>query len=105
MGQAGPHYALQAPLMKGRKMHTDPPEGNDDNSMPPIPEAGIVAYNLREGERPAGLKVRYKIRIETGLKARELDEAQAEIIRELLEWARQYHAQPVERQQDNEHRT
>jgi hypothetical protein len=90
--------------MKGRKMHTDPSGNNDDNSLPPIPESGIVAYNLREGERPGGLKVRYKIRIETGQKARELDEAQAEIIRELLEWARQYRARPAERQ-GNERRT
>jgi hypothetical protein len=73
-------------------------ENNDRNSVPRIPESGIVAYNVREGERP-GLKVRYKIRIETGPKARELDEAQAEIIRELLEWARQYRARPAERQQ------
>jgi hypothetical protein len=88
--------------MKGRKMHTDPLENNDDNTIPPIPESGIIAYNLREGERPAGLKVRYKIRIEPGPKARELDEAQAEIIRELLEWARRYRAHPTERQA-NEH--
>ena len=85
-------------------MHTDQPENNDDNPIPPIPELGIVAYNLREGERPDGLKVRYKVRIETGPKARELDEAQAEIIRELLEWARQYRARPAERQ-GNEHGT
>jgi hypothetical protein len=91
--------------MKGRKMHTDPLESNDDNSLPPIPESGIVAYNLREGERPGGLKVRYKIRIESGQKARELDEAQAEIIRQLLEWAHGYRAQPAERQQHNERRT
>ena len=60
--------------------------------MPPIPGSGIIAYNLREGERPGGLKVRYKIKIETGRKARELDEQQAEIIRELLHWARQHRA-------------
>jgi hypothetical protein len=90
--------------MKGRKMHTDPLENNNENDVPPIPDSGIVAYNLREGERPDGLKVRYKIRIETGPKARELDEAQAEIIRELLEWARQYRARPAERH-DHEHGT
>ena len=38
------------------------------------------------------MKVRYKIKIETGRKARELDEQQAEIIWELLRWARQYRA-------------
>ena len=30
------------------------------------------------------MKVRYKIKIETGRKARELDERQAEVIRDLL---------------------
>ncbi len=81
-------------------MHTDPLENNDDKCVPPIPESAIIAYNLREEERPDGLKVRYKIRIETGPKARELDEAQADMIRELLEWARQYRAHPAERQTD-----
>jgi hypothetical protein len=71
-------------------MHTEPPEKQPDNATPVIPESGIVAYNLREGERPDGMKVRYKIKIETGRKARELDEQQAEVIWELLRWARQY---------------
>jgi hypothetical protein len=57
--------------------------------MPPTPESGIVAYNLREGERPGGLKVRYKVTVFTGAKARELDPRQAEAIRRLLEWAQQ----------------
>ena len=35
------------------------------------------------------MKARYKIKVETGRKARELDERQAEIIKELLSWARQ----------------
>jgi hypothetical protein len=73
-------------------MHTDPPEKQSGNLVLPIPESGIVAYNLREGERPDGMKVRYKIKIETGRKARELDEQQAEVIWELLRWARQYRA-------------
>ncbi len=38
------------------------------------------------------MKVRYKIKIETGRKARELDERQADVIRELLEWARRHRA-------------
>jgi hypothetical protein len=73
-------------------MHTDPPENQSSDTPLPIPESGIVAYNLREGERPDGMKVRYKIKIETGRKARELDEQQAEVIWELLRWARQYRA-------------
>ena len=50
----------------------------------------MVSYNLREEERPGGMKVRYKIRIETGRKARELDARQAAVIRELLIWAHQH---------------
>jgi hypothetical protein len=49
-------------------MHTEPPEKQSTDSAPLIPESGIVAYNLREGERPDGMKVRYKIKIETGQK-------------------------------------
>jgi hypothetical protein len=78
--------------MKGREMHTEPPENQPDNAAPLIPESGIIAYNLREGERPDGMKVRYKIKIVTGPKARELDQQHAEIIRDLLIWARQYRA-------------
>ena len=49
----------------------------------------MVSYNLREQERPGGMKVRYKIKIETGRKARELDERQAAAIRELLRFSQQ----------------
>ncbi len=59
------------------------------NSSGAIPGPDIIAYNLRKEERPGGMKVRYKIKVETGRKARELDERQAEIIKELLSWARQ----------------
>ena len=38
------------------------------------------------------MKVRYKVKIETGRKARELDERQAEVIRDLLAWARRHRA-------------
>ena len=58
-----------------------------------IPGPDIIAYNLKKGERPGGMKVRYKIKVETGPKARELDERQAEVIRELLQWARQHQHQ------------
>jgi hypothetical protein len=67
-------------------MHTDPPEKQADHSALSIPESGIVAYNLEEGERPAGIKVRWKWRIETGRKAEALDARQAEIIRRILQW-------------------
>jgi len=49
----------------------------------------IISYNLREGERPGGLKVRFKVKVESGRKARETDARQAAAIRELLIWAHQ----------------
>jgi hypothetical protein len=56
------------------------------NSPGTIPGPDIIAYNLRREERPGGMKARYKVKIETGRKARELDERQASVIRELLHW-------------------
>jgi predicted ABC-class ATPase len=76
--------------MKGRKMHTDRPDKQSGNVPSPIPESGVVAYNLREGERPGGLKVRFKVTVVTGQRARELDAQQAEAIRRLLQWAQQH---------------
>jgi hypothetical protein len=81
-------------MEESRKMHTNPSGNNDGNSMPPMPESGIVAYNVREGERPDGLKVRFKVTIATGAEARELDARQAEAIRRLLQWAQQNQHSP-----------
>jgi hypothetical protein len=50
----------------------------------------IISYNLNEGERPGGMKVRFKVRIETGRKAAALNAQQAQAIKELLQWARQH---------------
>jgi hypothetical protein len=57
-----------------------------------IPEPAEIAYNLREGERPDGVKVRFKVTIVTGDKARELDARQAEAIWRLLQWAQHNHS-------------
>ena len=51
-----------------------------------IPGPAIIAYNLREEERPGGIKVRWKWRIGTGRKAATLDTRQAEVIRRILQW-------------------
>jgi hypothetical protein len=72
-------------------MHTEPPGKQPGNAPSPIPESAEIAYNLREGERPDGLKVRFKIKIATGKEARELDARQAEAIRRLLQWTQQNH--------------
>ncbi len=56
------------------------------NSPPAVNESSIISYNLREEERPAGIMVRWKWRVETGRKAQVLDARQAEVIRRILQW-------------------
>jgi hypothetical protein len=63
------------------------------NSLPSIDGARIIGYNFNEGERPGGIKVRAKIRISSRRAAGTLDAAQAEAIRELLQWSRQHRSQ------------
>jgi hypothetical protein len=69
-------------------------EIHDGNLSQDIKGPRIISYNLKEDERPGGLKVRFKIRIETGKKAAALNAAQAEAIRELLQWASQHQTPP-----------
>ena len=66
------------------------PEKHDSNSPGIVNGPRIISYNLNEDERPGGMKVRFKIRIETGRKAAALNAQQAEAIKELLQWARQH---------------
>jgi hypothetical protein len=69
--------------------------GNHQNKAPEIPVNGrVISYNLREDERPGGMKVRFKIRVETGRKAAARNAQQAEAIKELLQWARQHRTRP-----------
>jgi hypothetical protein len=63
------------------------------NSDPGMDIERIISYNFSEGERPEGIKIRAKIRIVGGRQAEALDARQAEAIRELLIWARQYRQQ------------
>jgi hypothetical protein len=58
--------------------------GNPDGI---IDSGRVISYNLSEGERPGGMKVRYKITIVTGPRAKEIDARQAQVIREVLEWS------------------
>jgi hypothetical protein len=48
--------------------------------------ARIISYNLNEDERPGGMKVRIKIRVESGRKGRARDARQAEALKEYLQW-------------------
>jgi len=53
----------------------------------------VISYNVPEGDRPAGIKVRFKIRVVTGKRAKEIDARQARAIMEVLQWHRQHHTQ------------
>jgi hypothetical protein len=50
----------------------------------------LISYNVSEGERPDGIKVRFKIRIATGKRAQLIDARQAAVIMEVLQWQRQH---------------
>jgi hypothetical protein len=66
------------------------PEIQASNSPPMVNGPRVISYNLTEDERPGGMKVRFKIRVETGRKAAARNAQQAEAIKELLQWARQH---------------
>ena len=65
-------------------------EKHDGNSPGMVNGPRVISYNLSEGERPGGIKVRYKIRIATGKRAKEIDARQARVIMEVLQWSRQH---------------
>ncbi len=66
--------------------------GNSAGNQRGIGEnARVTSYNVPEGDRPDGIKVRFKIRIATGKRAREIDARQACAIMEVLQWQRQHH--------------
>jgi hypothetical protein len=69
-------------------------EKHDGNSGGMVNGPRIISYNLTEQQRPGGLKVRFKVRIETGKKAAAIDARQAEAIRELLQWSREHRTRP-----------
>jgi hypothetical protein len=54
----------------------------------------VISYNVTEGGRPGGTKVRFKIRIATGKRAAEIDARQAKVIMEVLQWQRQHRTRP-----------
>jgi hypothetical protein len=72
------------------------PANTAGNSRPAISGTRVISYNLSEQERPGGIKVRFKIRVVTGKRAREIDTRQAEAIMEVLRWARQHPNTPSE---------
>jgi hypothetical protein len=65
--------------------------GKSSGNGPGIPGNGrVISYNVPEGERPDGIKVRFKIRIATGKRAKEIDARQAKAIMEVLQWHSQH---------------
>ena len=75
----------------------DPRENreNGHDNLPGItPNGRVISYNVNEWERPGGIKVRFKIRIATGKRAKEIDARQAEVIMEVLQWQRQHTTRP-----------
>jgi hypothetical protein len=53
----------------------------------------IISYNFSEDERPGGMKVRIKIRVESGKKGRARDARQAQALKEYLTWVVQQEQQ------------
>jgi hypothetical protein len=69
--------------------------GNHEDNTPGMPwNDRVISYNLKEDERPDGLKIRYKIRVESGKKAAARDAMLASAVKELLEWSRQHRTRP-----------
>ena len=69
--------------------------GNSDGNPTGIaPNGRVISYNVPEGERPGGIKVRFKIRIATGKRAQVIDARQAAVIMEVLQWQRQHKPRP-----------
>jgi hypothetical protein len=69
--------------------------GNGDCNHPGmLHNDRVISYNIPEGDRPDGIKVRFKLRIATGDRAKEIDARQAKAIMEVLQWLRQHPPPP-----------
>jgi hypothetical protein len=86
-------HGIREKYVSNSEESSDQAERTDDRTGI-IDSHRIISYNLSEGERPGGVKVRYKIRIASGRRGREIDARQAQVIREVLEWSRQHRQRP-----------
>ena len=57
-----------------------------DLSGPLRPGERVISCNLAREQRPGGMKVRYKIKIASGARAREIGARQAKVMLEVLQW-------------------
>jgi len=55
--------------------------------------ARIISYNFNESERPGGMRIRIKVRVESGKKGRARDARQGEALKEYLTWVVQQEQQ------------
>ena len=69
------------------------PEIQNGNSPGTGDNTPVISYNVNEDERPDGLRIRFKIRVESGKKAAARDAQLASAVKELLEWSRQHRQQ------------
>ena len=69
--------------------HSDNIGNSHGNGLDIAANDRVISYNASEGERPGGIKVRFKIRVATRKRAREIDVRQAKVIMEVLQWQRQ----------------
>jgi hypothetical protein len=53
----------------------------------------LISYNVNEDERPDGLRIRWKIRVESGKKAAARDAQLASAVKELCQWSREHRRQ------------
>jgi hypothetical protein len=74
--------------MASDQAEREPEKAAKQDGSSPVTDKGscIISYNLEEEERPAGIMVRWKWRVETGRKAQVLDARQADVIRRILQW-------------------
>jgi hypothetical protein len=70
------------------------PEKQQGNSPGIGRDDRVISYNVNEDERPDGLRIRFKIRVESGKKAAARDAMLAGAVKELLEWSRQHRTPP-----------
>jgi hypothetical protein len=69
--------------------------GNQAGNSPGMADNGrLISYNVLRGERPGGIKIRFKIRVATGKRAAEIDARQVAVIMEVLQWQRQHRTRP-----------
>jgi hypothetical protein len=69
-------------------------EEHAGNSPADITRGAIYSYYRDGMENTGGLKVKWTVRVVSGPDAAQVDARQAEVIREILQWAHRHHKLP-----------